>query len=40
MKKMKHAEEKIIAAVSRMEADRSAKEVAREMCTGFIEPKD
>ena len=31
MKKMKHAEEKSIAAVKRMEAGRSAKEMAREM---------
>lgn len=31
MKKTKHSEEKIIAAVKQMEAGRSAKEIAREL---------
>ena len=31
MKKMKHSEEKIIAAVKQLEAGRSAKELAREL---------
>ena len=31
MKKMKHTEEKIIAAVKQLEAGRSTKEIAREL---------